>query len=81
LNGSKTKMAKQRGVALQRICDELDSPVVFSHNDLLSGNFMCDNKTGQSVSSFEVSMTEDYDTLHARGFPAKLSVIAFMMRI
>jgi thiamine kinase-like enzyme len=41
-------VAKQRGFALQRICDELKSPVVFSHNDLLSGNFMCDNETGQA---------------------------------
>jgi ethanolamine kinase len=48
---------------LKRICDELDSPVVFSHNDLLSGNFMCDNKTGELI-----LIDFEYGMYNYRGF-------------
>ncbi|GAQ88641.1 Ethanolamine kinase [Klebsormidium nitens] len=48
---------------LKRVCDELDSPVVFSHNDLLSGNFMCDNKTGELI-----LIDFEYGMYNNRGF-------------
>ena len=42
----KAKDAKDFGamrsevLEMQRICEELQSPIVFAHNDLLSGNVM-----------------------------------------
>ena len=34
------KAMRSELMAMQQTCEQLDSPVVFSHNDLLSGNIM-----------------------------------------
>ena len=34
------KAMRSEILEMQQVCEKLDSPVVFSHNDLLSGNVM-----------------------------------------
>ncbi len=43
--GSKETLQKE-AIEMRRVIEELNSPLVFSHNDTLSGNIIYNNKTG-----------------------------------